>query len=159
MNGLVDAPADGILRTHAAGITRIAAYAVVEDASERLLLCRLSPGELDVGLWTLPGGGVEFGEDPARAAMRELQEETGLVGRITRLLGIDSALYPPRPGRDQPLHAIRIVYRAEAMPAELRHEVSGSTDRAEWFTRDQLVTLPVVDLVRTALEMLGAGAD
>jgi ADP-ribose pyrophosphatase YjhB (NUDIX family) len=142
-----------------AGFTRIAAYCVVIGADGRLLLCRNAPTELDVGKWTLPGGGLDFGEDPADGAVRELEEETGLTGRVTRLLGIDSRLYPPRPGRDVPFHAIRVIYRAEAVDGELRHEIAGSSDRAEWFTREQLATIPIVDLVERAIGLLDEGAD
>jgi ADP-ribose pyrophosphatase YjhB (NUDIX family) len=137
-----------------AGFTRIAAYCLVTDAARRVLLCRLSVGELDVGKWTLPGGGLEFGEDPAHGAIRELEEETGLVGRITALLGIDSRVYPPRAGRDRPFHTIRIIYRAEPVLADLRHEVNGSTDRAEWFGFEDLAAIPTVDLVDRGIELL-----
>jgi ADP-ribose pyrophosphatase YjhB (NUDIX family) len=136
-----------------AGYTRIGAFCVVIDDAGRVLLCRLSPDELDVGKWTLPGGGLDFGEDPAVAAVRELQEETGLVGRITDLLGVDGRLYPPRPGRDLPLHAVRVVYRVEPVIAELRHEIGGSTDRAEWFTREQIARVPTVELVHWGLRL------
>jgi 8-oxo-dGTP diphosphatase len=136
------------------GFTRIAAYCVVTDEADRVLLCRLGTEELDVGKWTLPGGGLDFGEDPAVGAVRELEEETGLVGQVTALLGIDSRLYPPRPGRDAPFHAVRIIYRVEPVMADLRHEMDGSTDRAEWVTRDEVRAFPTVDLVDRALELL-----
>lgn len=132
----------------------MAAYCVVEDAQGRILLCRLSIDELDRAKWTLPGGGLDFGEDPQAAAIRELEEETGLHGTVARLLGIDSRVYQPNATRPEPLHGIRIVFRVDAEDGELRHEADGSTDRAEWFTRAEVAALLVVDLVPISLAML-----
>jgi ADP-ribose pyrophosphatase YjhB (NUDIX family) len=39
------------------------------------------------GFWTLPGGFVELDESTEEAALRELEEETALIGRGTRLIG------------------------------------------------------------------------
>lgn len=52
--------------------------AIVHDAAGRLLMVRRAkaPG---AGLWCIPGGHVEPGEDPAAAVVREVAEETGLT--------------------------------------------------------------------------------
>ncbi len=57
---------------------------VVEDG--RLLLVERGRGA-GVGLWSVPGGRVDVGETLAAAVVRELLEETGLVGRVVRELG------------------------------------------------------------------------
>ena len=62
---------------------------VVVDAGDRVLLVKRSV-EPKKGHWCLPGGYIELGEKPDRSALRELEEETGLSGRIERLLGVTS---------------------------------------------------------------------
>jgi len=59
-------------------IQRVAAYNVCHDDASRLLMCRLSDITERPGWWTLPGGGINFGEHPEAGALRELEEETGL---------------------------------------------------------------------------------
>src|SRR6266576_788909 len=71
-----------------AGRTRVGGYALCVDDRERILLSRLSAIEVDVGAWTLPGGGVEFGEHPDATVIRELAEETGLVGESEEVAGV-----------------------------------------------------------------------
>jgi len=54
---------------------------------DRLLVARRAAGAHLAGYWEFPGGKVEAGEDPARAAARELAEETGLTaGALEPLL-------------------------------------------------------------------------
>ena len=61
---------------------RIAAYAVLlrgEGTDREVLLTRMSSRTRIEGRWTLPGGGIDHGEDPRDAVRREVAEETGLV--------------------------------------------------------------------------------
>ena len=60
---------------------------VVHDAAGRLLVVRRGRPP-HAGLWSIPGGRVEPGEDDATAVARELAEETGLAVRVGELLGV-----------------------------------------------------------------------
>ena len=123
----------------------MACYALITDDQHRLLLCRLCPNELDKGKWTLPGGGVCFGEDLISATVREVYEETGLIVKVTGLADAhsDHFVHP-----DRELHAVRIVYWAEVVEGEMRHEVDGSTDECRFIELEEIDRIPTVQLVR-----------
>jgi ADP-ribose pyrophosphatase YjhB (NUDIX family) len=138
---------------------RVAAYAIVTDDDGRVLLAHWAEGHRSA--WTLPGGGLEQGEDPEDAARREVFEETGYRVELDGILGIDSHIVPAKNrihrGHDRPLHALRIVYRAHVVGGRLQHELDGSTDEAGWFTLDAIADLHHVGLVDVGLRLAGLG--
>jgi 8-oxo-dGTP diphosphatase len=62
------------------------AYAVIFDDVDRVLFCH----RRDCDFWNLPGGGVESGEAPWQAVVREVREEVGLEVEVARLAGLYS---------------------------------------------------------------------
>ena len=56
----------------------------LRDPEGRVLLARQAEGDV----WLLPGGAIEPAETPADAAVREMFEETGLLVRLTSLIGV-----------------------------------------------------------------------
>ncbi|MBA2634177.1 MAG: NUDIX domain-containing protein [Chloroflexi bacterium] len=139
-------------------VTRISAYAVSLDGADRLLLCRVAPGS-SVGFdgwWTLPGGGLDHGEDPRDAALRELTEETGLIGELDGLLEVDSwrTLFTNLAGEREDFHGIRFLYRCRIVGGELRDEAEGSTDTCRWFARSELPAERLVDIGELAVRLV-----
>ena len=126
---------------------RVAAYAVVARAKEVLLARWTGPRGPE---WTLPGGGLDFGEDPADAAVREVREETGYTVRLEGLLFVNSfrRVLPDAP---VDFHAIQIVYTATVIGGELCHEIGGSTDMAAWHPIADVPALTRVQLVDMGL--------
>jgi 8-oxo-dGTP diphosphatase len=65
---------------------KVAAAAVVENDGRLLLVRRnLTPGQ---GKWTIPGGFVDYDEDPGQAVVREVLEETGYRVAVVSLLDV-----------------------------------------------------------------------
>jgi 8-oxo-dGTP diphosphatase len=65
------------------GVQSITGIVFSEDRQKILLIKRR-----DVPVWVLPGGGIEAGESPEAALLREMEEETGLAVGITRLIAL-----------------------------------------------------------------------
>lgn len=145
--------------THSGGSTRVAAYGLLLR-NDALLLCRLSSHVvMHAGHWTLPGGGLEFGEHPETALRREFLEETGLTIAVEQLLGVDS-ICDALPGQ-QPVHSIRLLYsvKCQTLANEktqdqyLVFEENGTTDMCAWHSKHSAGQLRLVDLAKYGLDL------
>ncbi len=139
----------------------MAAYAVVlrsDGEGDRVLLSRLSPRIAPEEIWTLPGGGIDHGEHPRDALIREIKEETGLDALVGDSARVYSAHLPTvwREGARLDYQALRLVFEAWVAPdAPEPHvlEVDGSTVEAAWVAIADVVEgrVPVTALVQEAL--------
>ena len=110
---------------------KVAVAALIERPGQVLLVRRaVDPMR---GLWSLPAGFVDAGEDPIEAVCRECLEETGLTVRVIGLLDV---MY----GQEHPRGAhIVIVYRAEMLEGQLQS--GDDVDGAAFFDLDHLPEL------------------
>jgi ADP-ribose pyrophosphatase YjhB (NUDIX family) len=139
-------------------VQRVAAYGLILRDG-RILLTRLARRISADERWHLPGGGVDHGEDPRDALVREIQEETGLPAEVGETAQVYSAHRPSmwRQGRRWDYQALRIVYDAW-VPADAPEprvvEVDGSTVDVAWHPVAEVLSgaLPVTDIVTQALE-------
>jgi 8-oxo-dGTP diphosphatase len=116
-----------------AGRTIRCVGAIVHDPEGRLLLIRRGQ-EPALGLWSLPGGRVEPGEDDATAVIREVAEETGLVVAAGEEVG---SVVRDAPGRD--LYEIH-DYACTVTSGRVR--AADDAADAGWFTPAELGGLP-----------------
>jgi 8-oxo-dGTP diphosphatase len=109
-----------------------AAAALVLDDVRRVLLVKRKypPGE---GLWCLPIGFAELGETIAEAALRELLEETGVTGRVMRLIDAESS-YGPFYG-----DVLVVTFEVEKLLG--RERPGDDAEDAHYFPIDQLPPL------------------
>ena len=142
-------------------IRRIGAYGLCRDDAGRVLLACNSGLSAFPGLWTLPGGGVDHGEDPRVAVVREVYEESGLRVRVGRVLDVHSRHFTGRrpDGRMEDFHGIGLIFEAEVLPES--HgvdprvvEVDGTTRAVAWVPLTELADTPLSATARHAVTLL-----
>lgn len=110
-------------------VIRITVDGVVVRDGKILLIKRGNPPYK--GCWALPGGFVEYGETTENAVVREVEEETGLICRIVKVVGVYSA-----PDRDPRGHTISVAYLMKVEKGTVQAGDDAST--AFWWDIDEL---------------------
>jgi 8-oxo-dGTP pyrophosphatase MutT (NUDIX family)/RimJ/RimL family protein N-acetyltransferase len=129
-------------RTLPIRVQRVAAYGLARRGESVLLVRVAGTPRGGGGLWMLPGGGIEHGETPQRAVVRELAEETGYDVVVERLLEVGSDHRTLGDGTDY--HGVFALYDVTIVSGNQRDEVSGSTDKVEWIHHSQVGDLTML---------------
>ena len=103
----------------------IGAFTIIFNEQNRILLSH----RRDMDLWNLPGGGIEIGELPTEAVVREVKEETGLDVVIGRLVGVY--------GKTQKPDELVFVFECRVVSGEI-----AQTDEADETTFFEIAEIP-----------------
>lgn len=114
----------------------VGTIATVFDDRGRVLMVRRA----DNHQWTLVTGCVEPGEEPAVGALREIEEETAVVARVERLLGISALELATLPNGDQ-VWWTSILFHCHYLSGDARVNDDESID-VRWVELDQMPALP-----------------
>lgn len=139
-------------------LRRIAAYAICTDAAERVLLVRASEDSGTPGVWSLPGGAVDHGEDPNHTVVRETAAETGLSVTVTGLRDVFADMRA-LPHRGVTLHTDRLLYEVAVRGGQLTDRQGQPTDLARWHTRAEAARLPLRPFTAHALGLPAGPVD
>jgi ADP-ribose pyrophosphatase YjhB (NUDIX family) len=102
---------------------------LVRDDDGRVLLVRRKYDPF-AGLWTMPAGFIEYGETAEETAVRELEEETGLVIAVDRVNAVETCRDDPRGD------SVFVLYEGRVEGGSLR--AGDDADEADFFALDSL---------------------
>ena len=109
------------------------AVSVIVVKNGKILLLKRQGGSTGVGTWSIPGGTVEFMEDPILAVARELQEETGLVCKEFELLGYTNDTHA-----EEKLHYVTFTFFTDNFEGEPKIAEPHKCSEIGWFDMDKL---------------------
>ncbi|MFJ4649802.1 NUDIX hydrolase [Nocardia sp. NPDC088792] len=126
---------------------KVAVSALVQDGQGRILMIHRT----DNDKYSIPGGGMEVGETPAQAVVREVEEETGIHVTVTGLVGVFSnpdhvIAYDDGEVRQE----FSICFTADPIGGELR--TSTESKAVEWIAPDDLDTRDIHPSIKLRIE-------
>ena len=127
--------------TDAQQLPKLGASACVWKDGKVLLIQRAQP---PLGLWSLPGGKVEFGETALAAAERELLEESGVTADLTAFIGLYEII------REKPAFHYAIACYGGVWRSGEAYASSDALE-ARWLAPAELDTLDFAPNVREAI--------
>lgn len=122
---------------------RVGIGCVVRRGTDLLLVRR--HGAHGEGTWSTPGGNLDLGEEPARCAARETEEETGVRVGPVRFVGVTNDVF------DEQRHYVTLWFEAEYAEGDAHVRASDEVSELAWFD-EQSLPEPLFRPFRSLLE-------
>lgn len=125
---------------------QIGVKAIIEKDNKILFLKRSEKYEHLNNAWDIPGGRINFGEDPKEGLKREIEEETGLhLKEIKQILDTSTVF------KNEEKHIVRITYLCTVEEGD--SILSNEHTYVEWIPKEKLKTLEYKDtLLKKTIE-------
>lgn len=132
-------------------VQRVGTSAVIVNPDKKVLFVKRSKhDEFLPGVWELPGGGTEFGEDPESTLIREVREECGLDVSINYPV-FTFSYFKPDGGTQK--HIIDIAYLCTLINDRCEVKLSSEHEEYRWMKLDE-VELHTTDQLKERLMQL-----
>ena len=115
-------------------VTLVSSYGLIVE-KKHLLFCQYS-NKKNIIKWTLPGGRVQFKEDPADALIRKVEEEAGVIVSVKKIAGLHSKIAR---GKYAEYHNIRILYSTEITKGKI-------IDQCKWWNIKKIDQLELTEI-------------
>ncbi len=126
------------MEKHKKKVISVSAY--ITNKKDEVLILKRAMESTTPGIWEIPGGGVEWGEDPVLALRREVNEECDLDVEIEGPIDIISYLKE----RDEYIvHAVNIVFKAFMKPDDQEVRISQEHIEYRWVRKNELNNLEI----------------
>jgi len=129
----------------------VGVYGVLEE-DNKVLLIKKSRGP-HKGKWDLPGGTIEFGEEPYEALKREFLEETGIseIEATIRSAKSYTIIYFFKENELEEMHHIGIIYTVKVINHQYDLKIHGDYEDslgAEWISINDLANIETTPFVK-----------
>ncbi len=128
--------------------TNILANGLIQIQDKFLFLKRNSKEVDGSREWEIPGGRVEFGEDPSEAVLREVKEETSLDTEIVSIYRILSKEYEKQ---GKKVHLLRIIYILKTHEKPENVKLSKEHEDYKWLRKQEIRDLNLSNYLKEIL--------